>query len=286
MDTPEKPYMETWRRLATPPQDALKKITGGRLAGMTDIKPQWRIKAMTEAFGQCGEGWKWELKRTWIEIGSDNQIVACVEISLYVRTWREDHPSVDGIAPMSYQWSDPIPGIGGSMLVANERSGPYTNDEAFKMATTDALGVAMKFLGVASDVYEGKMGDSSDRGKYEPKPDSWKPPSASQADAKAATPDDGGFVKGIITHFDTQSGEGKKGRWTVYKITINDKKMATFDKKIGEFARTAHTNKAEMLATVEKNDKGYLNVVELRIPQPNKTAIFPPPDFADNGFPF
>lgn len=33
------------------PDEAKKRITGGRLNGMTDINPMWRIKAMTELFG-------------------------------------------------------------------------------------------------------------------------------------------------------------------------------------------------------------------------------------------
>ena len=39
------------------------------------------------------------------------------------------------------------------MLGANERGGFYANDEAYKMATTDAISVACKNLGIAADVY-------------------------------------------------------------------------------------------------------------------------------------
>ena len=35
------------------PDEAQKKITGGRLSGMTDIKPMWRIEKLTEVFGPC-----------------------------------------------------------------------------------------------------------------------------------------------------------------------------------------------------------------------------------------
>ena len=57
---------------------------------------------------------------------------------------------------MDGEWSDAIPGTGGSSLVAMERSGAYVSDEAYKMALTDALSVAMKSLGVAADVYYSK----------------------------------------------------------------------------------------------------------------------------------
>lgn len=39
------------------------------------------------------------------------------------------------------------------MLVAAETKGLYTNDEAFKMAYTDAVSVACKQLGIGADVY-------------------------------------------------------------------------------------------------------------------------------------
>jgi hypothetical protein len=48
-----------------------------------------------------------------------------------------------------------VPGIGGSMMVAQEKGGLRANDECYKMAVTDALSVAMKALGVAADVYMG-----------------------------------------------------------------------------------------------------------------------------------
>ena len=50
--------MEVWNAIKQPPPEALKMITGGRLAGKTDINPQWRYQSMTEQFGMCGVGWK------------------------------------------------------------------------------------------------------------------------------------------------------------------------------------------------------------------------------------
>jgi len=62
------------------------------------------------------------------------------------------------------KWSDPIPGIGGSMLVTKESAGLHASDEGYKMAITDALSVAMKMLGIGANVYAG-LSDS----KYSPK---------------------------------------------------------------------------------------------------------------------
>lgn len=130
------------------PENAKKRITGGRLSGMTDINPMWRIKTLTEQFGVCGIGWKYVITDKRLEQGANGEIAAFVDIDLYIK--------IDG------EWSDPIPGTGGSTFVAKERSGMYTSDECFKMALTDALSVACKALGFAADVYFEK-----DRTKYD-----------------------------------------------------------------------------------------------------------------------
>lgn len=51
------------------------------------------------------------------------------------------------------QWSAPIPGVGGFLLIAREQSGLRTDDDAYKKAYTDAQSVACKALGVGADVY-------------------------------------------------------------------------------------------------------------------------------------
>jgi len=146
----EKNNRFIWDALKRPPKDALKKITGGRLRGMTDISPQWRYEAATEHFGPCGIGWKYEIENLWTESGSDNQIFAFAKVNLfYKRAAETNSPLPDD------DWSSPIPGIGGSMLVAKEKDGLYSNDEAYKMAVTDALTNALKMIGVAADIYRG-----------------------------------------------------------------------------------------------------------------------------------
>lgn len=139
--------LEIYNSLRQVPQNAQKPIQAGRLKGMTDINPMWRIKALTEQFGPCGIGWRIEVIDKRIIDGSDGQKVAIVDALLYIKT--------DG------EWSAPIPGTGGAMLVSNEKNGPYTSDEAFKMAYTDAISVCCKMLGVGADVYW-----QSDRDKY------------------------------------------------------------------------------------------------------------------------
>lgn len=144
--------LELYEKVRAVPEIARKEIKGGRLKGMTDINPMWRIKTLTEQFGMCGIGWKPEIVRTWLDVGVGNEVVANVEIKLYVM--------VDGI------WSDGIPGIGGSRFVAKETGGLFTDDEAYKKAYTDALSVACKSLGIGADVYWEK-----DSTKYSPTDD-------------------------------------------------------------------------------------------------------------------
>ena len=133
--------LEIYNALKQPPKEALRNIQGGRLKGKTDINPQWRYKAMTEQFGICGIGWKFEVAKAWCEPASDNQVFVFAEIHLFIK--QKDF------------WSEPIPGFGGSMLVEKEQAGLHANDEGYKMAITDALSTAMKMLGVAADVYAG-----------------------------------------------------------------------------------------------------------------------------------
>ena len=51
-------YYEKFRNV---PAEAQKSIGGGRLKGMTDINPMWRIKVLTEQFGVCGFGWYYDI---------------------------------------------------------------------------------------------------------------------------------------------------------------------------------------------------------------------------------
>lgn len=125
-------------QLRVVPDGATKPIIGGRLKGMSNINPMFRFRAMTETFGPCGIGWKYEIVKQWQEVYGV-EVKAFTNINLFIK--------VDG------EWSEPIPGIGGATLVEASKSGQYVNDEGYKCALTDALSVAMKALGVAADVY-------------------------------------------------------------------------------------------------------------------------------------
>lgn len=133
--------LEIYNSLKEVPKEAQSKIKGGRLAGMTDIKPMWRIEKLTDTFGPVGIGWYTETTKKEIIEGANGEKIATVDILLYVKIGDE--------------WSKGIEGSGGSSFVAKEKNGLYTSDECFKMAYTDALSVACKMLGMGASVYWG-----------------------------------------------------------------------------------------------------------------------------------
>lgn len=140
--------LKVYEMLKEVPEEAQRKITGGRLAGMTDIKPMWRIQKLTETFGPVGLGWYTETTKKEIIDGANEEKIATVDILLYVNYK----------APFGLEedlWSKPIEGSGGSSFIAKEQKGLYTSDECFKMAYTDALSVACKGLGMGANVYWG-----------------------------------------------------------------------------------------------------------------------------------
>lgn len=184
--------LELYEKVRAVPEIARKEIKGGRLKGMTDINPMWRIKTLTEQFGVCGIGWKPEIVRTWLDVGVGSEVVANVEIKLYVK--------VDGV------WSDGIPGVGGSRFVAKETGGLFTDDEAYKKAYTDALSVACKSLGIGADVYWEK-----DSTKYSPTDDG-------QAKSEKRS-----------TVSEKRSTENKKSKWVQVNELIKESSITLSD---------------------------------------------------------
>ena len=140
--------LDIYNKVREVPNKAKKNIGGGRLKGMTDINPMWRIKTLTEQFGPAGFGWYYNITNKEIIQGGNDEQVAIVDIEMFVK--------------INDEWSKPIPGTGGSAFVTKERNGLYTSDEAFKMALTDALSVSCKALGIGANVYFAK-----DKTKYD-----------------------------------------------------------------------------------------------------------------------
>lgn len=139
--------LDLYQRYAQPPENALKSFNNGRFKG-TDINPMWRIKALTEEFGPCGLGWYTKTTRMWREDCRDGTAAVFCEVELYVK--------------YAGEWSAPIVGVGGNTLERIGKNGNQVSDEAYKMAYTDALGIACKALGIGADIWW----KSSDGSKY------------------------------------------------------------------------------------------------------------------------
>lgn len=201
--------MEVYEKVRAVPPEALKPINGGRLKGMSDINPMWRIKMLTETFGLCGIGWKTVIKNQRLERGHEDEVVCFVDIDLHVK--------VDG------EWSEAIPGMGGSSFVTKERNGVYTSDECFKMAYTDAISVACKSLGFAADVYFAK-----DRTKYskpdDPEVETDTPPASLKAKYQLGT----GSMDGFEDWVKTQQAKGRNFRdmESILQEALNKKKAS------------------------------------------------------------
>jgi len=143
--------MRLYERLRSVPDEAKKPIAEGRLKGSTNINTMWRLKHLTEVFGPCGFGWRYEIVSKYTQPASDTEVSAFVDVNLYVKD------------PESGEWSQAIPGTGGNVYTRVERSGKlFVNDEAYKMALSDALSVAGRAIGLGADVYF-----EEDRSKYD-----------------------------------------------------------------------------------------------------------------------
>ena len=131
-----------YNAVKTVPQSALKIIDFGKLKGKYDISPQWRWEILTEVYGMCGVGWYFDIVDTeQVLVEATGETMLYVKVNLYIKDGDE--------------WSKPIPGYGGDFLIYKDKNGYHGNDEAFKMAVTDALGTAAKMIGVGADVYRG-----------------------------------------------------------------------------------------------------------------------------------
>ena len=168
-ETTNMDNLSLYNRFRDVPQEAKKTINGGKLNGFTDINPMWRIKKLTEEFGECGFGWYYEIAERWTET-CGQEVAVFVRINLYIKRDND--------------WSAPIMGVGGSKMVQLFKGGAVVDfsDEAYKMALTDAISIACKALGMGADVYF-----ANDRTKYESQPaQAPQPTAAVQARRQAA----------------------------------------------------------------------------------------------------
>ena len=140
--------LEIWKKLSKTDPDQVKDFKrAGGFSGHA-VKPIYVVQKMTQIFGPCGVGWVIG-KPEFTTVETDDGLVSVhctVEVSVRL-------PDTD-------QMTAPIPGVGGDQAVASRKSGKFVDDEAFKKAFTDAVGNALKFLGMSADIHMGRFDDS------------------------------------------------------------------------------------------------------------------------------
>lgn len=142
--------LDLWDRLSRtdPAQTKTFKRAGG-FSG-TAVKPIYTVQRMTEEFGPCGEGWGINEPVFQVVPGDNREMMVYCTVGLWVGSGK------------------PIYGVGGDKIVTHIKANDQYNrperwendDEAFKKAFTDAVGNAMKYLGMSADVHMGLFDDS------------------------------------------------------------------------------------------------------------------------------
>lgn len=131
-----------WNKLSkTDPKHTKPFNRSGGFKG-TAVKPIYCTERMTELFGPCGVGWGIN-EPSFQVVNADSEILVYCTVSIW-------HGSRDCL----------IFGVGGDKCVTTRSSGSFNDDEAFKKAFTDAIGNAMKQLGMSADVHMGLFDDS------------------------------------------------------------------------------------------------------------------------------
>lgn len=151
--------LEIYEKYREVPPEALKDFDTGNFSG-TDINDMWRIECLTKEFGPVGIGWNIKVLKLWTEVTPrTGETLAYAHISLEYK--------------YNGEWSRPIEATGGSTMEAYVKSKDYfkSSDEAYKMAITDALSVACKYLGIGANIYlrNGKSKYTKDEKQKEPK---------------------------------------------------------------------------------------------------------------------
>ena len=162
--------LHIYKQVSSVPEDAQKPFESSWGKKLTEINSMWRIQKLTELFGPCGEGWFTEVTRQERVDFPNGEVCVFTDINLYLKDTKTG------------RWSKPIRGTGGNRLVLKNADGLFIDDEAYKKAYTDALGIACKALGFGADIYWGRNDSKYDSGTA-----TTASPSAKASDSKPET---------------------------------------------------------------------------------------------------
>ena len=169
--------LHIYKQVRSVPEDAQKPFESSWGKTLTEINGMWRIQKLTELFGPCGEGWFTEVTRQERVDFPNGEVCVFTDINLYLKDTKTG------------RWSKPIRGTGGNRLVLKNADGLFIDDEAYKKAYTDALGIACKALGFGADIYWGRNDSKYDSGTA-----TTASPSAKEVEKKPETAES---VKGL-----------------------------------------------------------------------------------------
>ncbi len=144
MELKNSDNLHIFRQVKSVPADATKPFRASWGKELTEIDPMWRIEKLTELFGACGEGWYTEVTRQEQVSLPNGEVCVFTDLDLYIKDSKTG------------RWSKPVRGTGGNRLVIMTDNGLALDDEAYKKAYTDALGIACKALGFGADIYRGR----------------------------------------------------------------------------------------------------------------------------------
>lgn len=125
----------------TDPAHTKKFSRAGGFKG-TATKPIWVYRRLTEQFGPVGQGWGHGKPDYQVVPGADGEVL----VYCTVECWHGNR-------------ENGFYGVGGDKVVAKNKNGLFSDDEAFKKAFTDAVMNAFKSVGVAADVHMGLFDD-------------------------------------------------------------------------------------------------------------------------------
>jgi hypothetical protein len=222
-----------WDKLGKTDPAHTKKFKRAGGFGGTAIKPIYTTQKMTEEFGPAGKGWGMGEPSFQTIPASEGQVAVYCTVSL----WWVDPADADGTVNTVY-------GVGGDMVVVKQSSGLRTDDEAFKKAFTDALGNAMKHLGMSADVHMGLFDDS----KYvaEVERELSQGPAFTQPQPKAASRE---LHQAML---DKIIEAGRKGRTALREYWTSEEFIAGYEVMPDDWKKSLDDEKDAFLASYAK----------------------------------
>jgi len=230
----ESSNMELWDKLRrVDPVHSKPFQRAGGFRG-TAIKPSVQERLMTEVFGPIGFGWGMTKPEYHHITAGDEMLVYCT-----VGVWYR----------FNGEKSDVFWGEGGDKVSTVRKSGDISvDDEARKKSLTDAIGNALKRIGMAADIHMGLWDESKYRDENErffaekKKPDELRPAAIAKSEAELAQRLE------AITDLDTLDELWKTG------ANARIKEIGTVDKAAQQRMISAFSEKKNEI--IRKNEQG------------------------------